>query len=149
MAFTVNAATGASATGPAWKGPLPANAAQQVSNIVGTITASVVFGQPKSHIVPDMFGWRVDRQNAPSGEVNISVQRNDVPSPSTVASVFIPGTLNVAPGTNMVTTQARSRELARALRDGLERSSASRAAALAPPNSFVITRFRVSGTYPS
>ncbi len=149
MPFTVNAATGASTTGPAWKGPLPGAAAQQISNIVGTITASVVFGQPKSHIVPDMFGWRVDRQNAPSGEVNISVQRNDVPSPSTIASVFIPGTLNVAPAANPVTSQARNKELERALRKGLEQSFRSYAAAPAPPNSFVITRFRVSGNYSS
>jgi hypothetical protein len=147
MPFAVNAAMGASTTGPAWRGPMPATAAQQISNIVGTIKAGDMFGQPKSHIVPDMFGWRVDRQNAPSGEVNISVQRNDVPSPSTVASVFVPGALNVAPAPNPMTAQARKKELERAVRNGLERSFASYAAAPAPPGGFVITRFRVSGSY--
>jgi hypothetical protein len=109
----------------------------------------------------NIFGWRVDRQNAPGGFVNISVQRNGVGAPSTVASVMVPGNLNIAPpGAHLgaaatVQYNARIRELVRAVRRGLEESFATYALpAGAPPmmggapnQARTISRFEVHGNF--
>ncbi len=137
---------------------LGANAAHEISNAIGRITAANMFGGVGG--IPglqNIFGWRVDRQNAPGNFINISVQRNNVGAPSTIASVFVPIAYNQAPpGVNagpgaMVGYQARMRELERAIRRGLEQSFASYAAPAAPPNANArsIHRFEVNGNFSS
>ena len=134
------------ATGPALPAPLPAQAAAQVSNAIGQVDAGNMFGAP-GNIVANVFGWRIDRQpGAPAGFVNLSVQRNGVGAPSTIASVFVPGVLNVAPVANADVNQARRSELERVVRRGLEMSFASHAPGAAL-GAFVITRFQVGGNY--
>ena len=56
-----------------------------------------MFGRHPATFIPNVFGWRVDRQNPPPDHVNISVQRNGIGAPSTISSVFVPTALNVAP----------------------------------------------------
>jgi hypothetical protein len=145
MALGVIAVAGAGATGPALPAPLPPNSAPQIANAVGQVNAGNMFGAPGTFI-PNVFNWRVDRQNAPGGQVNVSVQRNNVGAPSTIASVFVPTALNLAPGPNAAVNLARTRELERTVRRGLELSLASHAAGAAP-GAFVITRFIVNGAY--
>lgn len=146
MPLNVAAIVGAGATGPALPAPLPPNAAAEVSNAIGQVTAGNMFGLPGTFI-PNVFGWRVDRQNAAAGFVNVSVQRNNVGAPSTVASVMVPSALNVAPGRNAAVNLARQRELERTVRRGLEQSFASHAVGPNPPGGYVITRFQVGGAY--
>jgi hypothetical protein len=105
-----------------------------------------MFGAPGTFIA-NVFNWRVDRENAPGGQVNVSVQRNNVGAPSAVASVFVPAVLNVAPGPNAAVNHARARELERAVRRGLELSFASHIPAPPPPGAYVITRYIVNGAY--
>jgi hypothetical protein len=156
MALTTQPLSG---TGPALPANrLPANAAQQISNAIGLITAAHLFGGLGG--IPglqNIFGWRVDRQNAPGNAVNISVQRNGENAPSTVASVFVPQVYNLAPPAPnagpgaMHGFQARMRELERAVRHGLEQSFATYAPPAAPPhpNARVIARFEVTGAFSS
>lgn len=143
---------------------LGANASAGISNAIGRVTAGNMFGTPGT--IPglgDIFGWRVDRQNAPGGFINVSIQRNGVGAPSTVASVFVPGSYNTAaPGAHigpaaMVQYTAHNRELERAVRRGLEESFATYALPLgAPPmlggkpnNSRSISRYEVYGSFSS
>ncbi|NES92027.1 MULTISPECIES: hypothetical protein [Okeania] len=49
-----------------------------------------MFGGHLATFIGDVFGWRVDRQNPPANFMNISVQRNGISPPSTVATVFVP-----------------------------------------------------------
>lgn len=154
MPLTTQAMAG---TGPALPANLlGANAATGISNAIGRITAGNMFGAVGGiHGLQDIFGWRVDRQNGPGGVVNISIQRNGVGAPSTVASVFVSGNYNQAgPGANagagaQVAYAARLRELERAVRRGLEQSFASYTVPLAPPNANarVITRYQVNGQF--
>lgn len=124
---------------------LHAGAQAEVSNAIGQLTA--IFGGLGPTNVVNVHGWRIDRQNAPTGFVNLSVQRNGVVgAPSTVASVFVPVALNVGPGPGGPLVQphpARMSELERSVRRGLEESFASWVAG--PPA--VITRREVFGTY--
>ena len=136
-------------TGPALAAPLPANAHAQVSNAVGQVNAGNMFGQPGT-IIANVFGWRVDLQNSPGNQVNVSVQRNGVNGvPSTIASVFVPTNLNIAPPppnnqAQVTAHAARVSELERVTRNGLEQSFASYAQNAAGA---VITRFQVTGTF--
>ncbi|MEJ0004726.1 MAG: hypothetical protein WDN30_16455 [Pararobbsia sp.] len=112
----------------------------------GQLTA--LFGGIGTTNVANVFNWRIDRQNAPAGFVNLSVQRNGVGAPSTVASVFVPTALNIAPGPGGPAAQphaARMSELLGAVRHGLEQSFASLAPN--PGGGNVITRFEVFGTF--
>jgi len=143
---------------------LGANAATEISNAIGKITAGNMFGQVGG--IPglgNIFNWRVDRQNAPVGFINVSVQRNGVGAPSTIASVFVPGAYNAAaPGAHLgaaALTQynARNRELERAVRRGLELSFATYALPAgqapvqggAPNNARAISRYEVHGAFSS
>lgn len=154
MPLTTQAVTGAGATGPAMKGPLGASAHAEVSNAIGQLTAANAFGSPGT-IIKDVFGWRVDRQNAPGDMVNISVQKNGIDSPSTVASVFVPGAFNVGKpaigspnhAAQLVAHGARMKELERAMRRGLEQSFATFKVDNAKTNTWAITRFQVGGTF--
>jgi len=146
-------------TGPALPvNALPGGAAAEISNAIGQINIGNMFGGVGG--VPglgNIYGWRVDRQNAPSNLINLSVQRNGVGAPSTVASVFVPTAYNVAPpGVNAGAAAqqgyaAAMRELERAVRSGLEQSFASyQAPQPAPgPAARIITRFQVGGTFSS
>jgi hypothetical protein len=151
MALTVIAETGASATGPAIRGPV-ANLHTQVSNAIGALKANQIFGGHPATMVADVFGWRVDRQNPPAGHVNISVQKNNVGAPSTIATVFVPTNLNQAPPLptdlpGKVAHDARMKELERATRKGLEMSFASHAQLLGQGAGYVITRYKVTGSF--
>ncbi|HEU4562257.1 MAG TPA: hypothetical protein VFS20_30790 [Longimicrobium sp.] len=144
-------------TGPALPANhMPAHAATEVSNAIGRITAGNMFGPPGG--IPGLqhiFGWRVDRQNAPGNTINLSVQRNGIGAPSTVASVFVPTRYNLAPPPPHADPgavdafHARMRELERAVRRGLEESFVSYAAPAAPPHAHarVISRFEVTGDF--
>ncbi len=142
-----------------------ANAGAQISNAIGMITAANMFGAVGGiPALQNIFNWRVDRQNAPGGFVNISVQRNGVPAPSTVASVFVPGTYTIGrsgpparAGGAQRSTRPVAGELERAVRHGLEQSFATYGLPLgAPPmmagqpnNNRSISRFEVTGTFSS
>jgi len=144
---------------------LGARAAAEISNAIGQVTAGNMFGLPGG--IPglqNIFGWRVDRQNAPGGFINVSVQRNGVTGqPSSIASVFVPGAYNIGvPGAHLgpaalVQYNARKRELERAVRRGLEQSFASYALPLGqqplqagqPNNARAVSRYEVHGTFSS
>ena len=131
---------------------LPAGAAAEVTTPIGQLQTKQIFCAPGATNVANVFNWRIDRQNAPAGFVNISVQQNGVGAPSTVASVFVPTALNIAPGPGGPTANpfaARMKELARAVRRGLEESFATHAAVGAPPMpaAAVITRKEVTGAF--
>jgi len=135
---------------------LNADAAQQISNAIGKITAGNMFGQAGTISgLADIHGWRVDRQNAPSGQINISIQRNNVGAPSTVASVFVPVRYNSAPPPPNAGQgerdrfQANMKELERTVRQGLEQSFMTYAAPLPAPtaNTRIINRFEVTGNF--
>jgi hypothetical protein len=143
---------------------LGANAATEISNAIGKITAGNMFGQVGG--IPglgNIFNWRVDRQNAPVGFINVSVQRNGVGAPSTIASVFVPDVYNSAvPGPQLGAAalaqyNARSRDLERAVRRGLEQSFATYALPAGAPqmlggavnNARTISRFEVHGVFSS
>ena len=128
---------------------LPANAAAGVSNAIGRLDAHDFFGAPGATGVVNEHGWRVDRQNAPAGFTNLSVQLNGVGAPSTVATVLVPTALNIAPDLGGPAAQpfaARIAELQRVVRNALEQSFASWVAP-APGAPAHITRFVVSGTF--
>ncbi len=127
---------------------LPAHAQAEVSNAIGLLNTNDFFGAPGPTGVANVYGWRIDRQNAPPGFVNLSVQRNGVGAPSTVASVFVPVGLNIAPGPGGLMAQpfvARISELQRAVRRGLEESFATWLALPGPAAQ--ITRREVAGTF--
>jgi hypothetical protein len=132
---------------------LPVNAADDVSNVIGQLNVGHFFGALGNTGVDDaQRGWRIDRQNAPAGFVNLSVQRNGVGSPSTVASVFVPVSLNIAPGAGGPMAQpfaARISELERAVRRGLEESFQTWNAVPGPGGAAAaqITRREVAGTF--
>ncbi|MGQ5524483.1 hypothetical protein ACUHMQ_14655 [Chitinimonas sp. PSY-7] len=134
-------------TGPALP-TLPPAAQAGVSNAIGELQANQLFGLPGPTNVTGTYGWRIDRQNAPAGFVNLSVQRNGVGAPSTVASVFLPTTFNIAPGPGGPAAQpfaSRISELLRAVRRGLEESFATYVAG--PPAQ--ITRKEITGNFSS
>jgi len=136
-------------TGPAWPAFTAATHTTEIQNAIGSATSIDFFGQPGPTSVVNVHGWRIDRQNAPAGYSNVSVQRNGAPAPSTVASVFVPDNLNIAPGPGGPTAQpfaARIAELERAVRRGLEESLATWVAA-APGQPAHITRKMVTGTF--
>ena len=150
-----------------WAGPAPAMppvplpgpayaaavVAAEISNAIGQLSVVQVFGAPGPTNVINVFNWRIDRQNAPAGFVNLSVQRNGVNAPSTIASVFVPTALNVAPpgpnaGQGAVDAHnARMSELLRNVRRGLEESAASRVAAPGGAPGMIINRSEVFGAY--
>lgn len=130
--------------------PLPRNAGPEVSNAVGRLDSTHIFGQPGATNVTNIFNWRIDRQNAPAGFVNVSVQRNGVGAPSTVASVFVPTNLNIAPGQGGAAEQphaARIHELLRAVRRGLEESFATHMVVDGKPPTATIVRRQVTGSF--
>ncbi len=103
-------------------------AGADVHRAIASLRPEDLFGRPGPTSVRDVGGWRIDRQDAPAGFTNLSVQRNGVGWPSTVASVFLPARLNIAPGRDGPGGQpfvARVRERERAVRRGLEESWAS------------------------
>jgi len=136
--------------GPAYAGAV---VAAQVSNAIGQLNVVQIFGGPGPTNVVNVFNWRIDRQDAPVGFVNLSVQLNGVGAPSTVASVFVPTALNVAPpgpgaGQGAVDAHnARMSELLRNVRRGLEESLATRAAAPGGAPGMIINRTEVIGAY--
>ena len=146
-------------TGPALPAnTLPGTAQEEISNAIGLVTAANMFGRLGTISgLEDIYGWRVDRQNAPGDMINISVQRNDVGAPSTVASVFVPTKYLLAPPTVGAKDsvkqgyKARQRELERAVRRGLEDSFGSYEAPKNPPNvnARIIYRYEVSGEFSS
>lgn len=137
-------------TGPAYTGAI---VAAQVSNAIGQLDAVQIFGAPGPTNVVNVFNWRIDRQNAGPNFVNLSVQRNNVDAPSTVASVFVPTNLNIAPpgpaaGAGAAAAHAaRIAELLRNVRRGLEESLATRVAAAGGAPGMVINRAEVTGAY--
>lgn len=131
---------------------LPGGAAAQVSNAIGQLQSNSIFGTPGPTNVTNVFNWRIDRQNAPAGYVNVSVQRNGAGAPSTVASVFVPTSLNIAPGPGGPTAQpfaARVAELLRAVRRGLEESFASHNNPGGPGAVATVMRREVTGGFSS
>lgn len=143
-----NNPAGAPPTGPAW--PTNPNVhLTEIQNAIGAATAVDFFGALGPTSVVNVHGWRIDRQNAPAGFTNVSVQRNGVPAPSTVATVFVPANLNIAPGPGGPAAQpfaARVAELERAVRRGLEESLATWVAAV-PGQPAHITRRVVTGAF--
>ncbi|WP_156994672.1 hypothetical protein [Tatumella morbirosei] len=73
-------------------------------------------------IVRDVRGWRVDIQNSSGNHINISVQKNGVAGMSTVASVMVPHILRPDTSRNSDVTEARTKELSKAVRRGLVES---------------------------
>jgi hypothetical protein len=146
--------------GPAFP-QLPAAAARDVPFAISRLEHGDLFGKVGgiNRLQNERGGWRIDRQNAPSGYINISVQRNGADSPSTVASVFIPDGLNISaprPGTDQTAYLARVRELQRQARHGLENSFASflvtataNHRGVVIPTTARITRFQVFGNFSS
>ena len=135
-------------TGPALAALTHATGPDGVSDAIILVNAGNMFGQPTSNAAQTVY-WRVDRQNAPGGFSNVSVQRNGVGAPSTVASVFVPAVLNVAPpppGNQAQATAyaARISELERVTRNALVQSFASYAPLA---GAAVITRFQVTGNF--
>jgi hypothetical protein len=130
---------------------LPPNATADVSYAIGQINVTGFFGGPTTGVV-NVNGWRIDRQNATGGFVNLSVQRNGVPTPSTVATVFVPARLNIAPSADGLMAQphaARIKELERAVRRGLEESFATWVLVTVPGQGTAaqIMRREVAGTF--
>lgn len=126
---------------------LPANARAEVSNAIGQLQVDDIFGEQGPTGVQDVYGWRIDRQNSPGDYVNLSVQRNRERAPSTVATVFVPGALNIAPpqgGPFAPSFALRIAELLRAVRRGLEESFATY---VVVPDGAQITRRRVDGKF--
>lgn len=152
-------------TGPALPAnQLGANAGAEISNAIGQVTAGNMWGGIGTLAgLGNIFAWRVDRQMAPANFINISVQRNGVGAPSTIASVFVPTIYNLAvPGVHLggaATLQynARIRELERAVRRGMEASFATYALPAgapamlggAPNHARCISRFEVHGNFSS
>lgn len=141
-------AGGGVSTGPALPN-LPANAGQQISNAIGQLQTNDMFGAPGPTGVQNVFGWRIDRQNAPGNFVNLSVQRNGVVgAPSTVASVFVPVALHKGPGPGGPAAEpfhAQMSELIRNVRRGLEESFATYGPT--PHGGAIITRKQVTGEF--
>jgi hypothetical protein len=128
MPLTVTRVVHSLLQAPAMPGPIQGQLKTGAQSAIGHINAANIFGPHPATIVPDIQGWRVDRQAPPPNHVNLSVQRNGVGAPSTVATVFVPTRLNIAPphgGVNDPVYRARIRELERVTRNGLEQSLAS------------------------
>lgn len=89
------------------------------------------------------LGWRVDRQNPPSGYVNIQVQKNGADNPSTVACVLVPTRLLDGLGKG-----GRAHELSWAFRGGMLRSlNSHRLGQVGHQPAYVITVHKVVGNY--
>jgi hypothetical protein len=92
-----------------------------------------LFGDQKSHVVPDAGGWRIDRQNPTTDGSNAQIQRNGVKGKSTIGCVVLPDRNNIAmPATTPATKakveaehKARLSELAKIVRHALTQSVAS------------------------
>ena len=132
MALDVREVNDPGRTGPAFRGPLSPKQQSAVQYVIGQVDHANMFGGHPATFIPNSDGgWRVDRQNPPEGYVNISVQRNGINPPSTIATVFVPVNLNIDPpladaSENMLHAySARMRELDRVTRRGLEQSLAS------------------------
>jgi len=98
-------------------------------------------------------GWRVDRQNPPVGMVNLQIQKNGAPNPSTIGCVLVPDALGPelgnlrAPGGPGDRARARSSELTRAIHNGLSQSVGSRRVNAAHREEMEIQVFRVQGAF--
>jgi hypothetical protein len=109
--------------------PVPAGYHSVIKNVTAQ-NVSNLFGNQKSHVVPDAQGWRIDRQNPTSDGSNAQVQRNGVKDKSTIACVVLPARYNVAmPATTPATKakleaehNARMSELAKVVRHALTQS---------------------------
>jgi hypothetical protein len=153
MPLSVKARSGSAEAIPA---PLPKGFERVIAN-VNAKTVGNLFGGLKSHVVGDANGWRIDRQNPPSGYANVQVQHNGTDGKSTVACVLIPDKYNIAMPTGPDATKAkrqlehgaRLNELAKVIRDGLMRSAKSYKPNAVNPtsNPGAITAFEVTGDF--
>lgn len=147
MPLTVTRVEHALLDAPAMVGPLSEEQNRGARNAIRKVNAANMFGAIGT-FVPDQDGWRVDRQSPPPGYINISVQRNGCPPPSTVATVFVPGVLNIAPppgGVRDSVFHARIRELERVTRHGLLMSLDSHQAVR--DHGWIIVRYKVDGQF--
>ncbi len=99
-------------------------------------------------------GWRVDRQNPPAGMVNLQIQRNGAPNPSTIGCVIVPialsgqvGNPHMPAGPQQVRAHARFSELTRAIHNGLSQSVGSRRLNAAHRGEMQIQVFEVQGEF--
>lgn len=95
-------------------------------------------------IVRDVRGWRIDIQNSSGTYINISVQRNYIHSPSTVASVMVPCRLRPDLSNDSIVRNARTGELSRAIKRGLLESLETQTNG---PTGWVINRKVVTGSF--
>ena len=92
-----------------------------ITNAIARVTHANIFGSPGTVDKGTDIGYRVDRQNSDGTCVNVSIQKNDVGAPSTVASVMVPTRYNLAftVGADRTIFDARNQELQRKVRQGL------------------------------
>ncbi len=133
--------------------PVPAGYHSVIKNVTPQNVTSL-FGNQKSHVVPDAGGWRIDRQNPVSGASNAQIQRNGVNGKSTIACVVLPEQYNISmPATTPATKakveaehKARLSELAKVVRHALTQSVASyHAGAQGKPGH--VTGYQITGEF--
>jgi hypothetical protein len=90
----------------------------EVHAAIAALDINDIFNR-RGTIVRDVRGWRIDIQNSSGEYINISVQRNSVGAPSTVASVMVPCLFRPDTSSDKVVTDARSKELSRAVKKAL------------------------------
>jgi hypothetical protein len=112
--------------------PVPAGYQSVIKNVT-LQNVTNLFGDQKSHVVPDAGGWRIDRQNPMTDGSNAQIQRNGVKGKSTIGCVVLPDRYNTGmPPTTPATKakveaehRARLSELAKIVRNALTQSVAS------------------------
>jgi hypothetical protein len=117
--------------------PVPAGFASVIQNVTPQNVTNL-FGKPRSHVVPDAQGRRIDRQNPTTDGSSTQIQRNGVKGKSTIGCVVLPDRYNIAmPATTPATKtkveaehNARMSELAKIVR--VRRLRARRATKRAP-----------------
>ena len=94
--------------------------------------------------------WRVNRQPSASDISNIQIQRNGADNPSTAGAVLVPHSygkeINSTPPNSEV-KRAKTSELTRAIRNGLNESVKSHKNRDNRPNEFEIQVFKVDGQF--
>lgn len=73
--------------------PVPAGYQSVIKNVT-LQNVTNLFGDQKSHVVPDAGGWRIDRQNPMTYGSNAQIQRNGVKGKSTIGCVVLPDRYN-------------------------------------------------------